>query len=549
MKELPKYWCRQNLSFDLKIKNIILIFVFVIAGRGNAVAGDREIFFTSAGKQVEVLKGTILVKFKDNVTGNVKRSILGKTGARKIGGIEKIGVDRVKVPDGKTVNETVAMFSGRDDVVYAEPVYIRRALKLPDEYASKTELKQRQWGLEKIDATEGWDVETGKDVVIAVLDTGIDLDHSDLAGNIWNNPDSDTEYDSDKYTIKYDTHGWDFINDDNDPNDDISISHGTHCSGIIAAVANNSVGSGMVGVSWNNKLMAVKILDSIGEGDSLGLVYGIIYAADRGADVISMSLGADTASQAEIDAVNYAYNRGCVIVAASGNGGPDYIGDPTVYYPAAYENVIAVGATNDNDERADFSNYGQELDVVAPGEAIYSTVIGGYGSMGGTSMACPHVAGLASLVISYWNRGGNTSWTPSQVKNAITSNCDDINSIANSGWDRYTGYGRINVRSTLEFISSGGVNVDDNKVVVYPNPFNPDYQRARVVLPKNSSGVVRKMRVYSMDGQEVREVSGSGSVVYWDGTNDDGEVCAPGLYFYYLDMISDSKKGKITLIR
>ncbi len=506
---------------------------------------EKEIFFTPSSNQVEVLKGAILVKFKEQVSVNVKKSIFSKTGTQDASRIEKLGIDKIKIPDDKTVNEMVDEFSQRSDVLYAEPVYLRRAFMLPTEYADESELKNRQWGLEKIEAPHGWNIETGNGVVVAVLDTGIDLDHTDLSGNIWSNPDSTAEYNISTYTIVYDTHGWNFIDNNKDPDDD--NNHGTHCAGIIGAMANNSTSSGAVGISWYNKLMAVKVLDNSGEGDSVDIINGIIYAADRGADIISMSLGGnpqDPPSEAERDAVNYAYNKGCVIAAASGN---HY--DSQISYPAGYENVIAVGATDINDKRANTSNYGEGLDIVAPGVNIYSTIIGGYDNMDGTSMACPYVAGLASIVISLWERKDNPGWTPLQVRNVITSNCDDINSASYPGWDKYTGYGRINVRSTLEFVNSGVVNISDNEVLVYPNPFNPDFQRAHIVLPKDNSGMVRKLRIYSLDGQEVREVGGSGSVAYWDGKNNDGEICATGLYFYYLDTTLCSEKGKITLIR
>lgn len=257
-----------------------------------------------------------------------------------------------------------------------------------------------------------------------------------------------------------------------------------------------------------------------------------------GADVISMSLGGAPFSQVEQEAVNYAYNKGCVIVASSGN---DSSGE--VSYPAGYDNVIAVGATDENDELAAFSNYGEKLDIVAPGVEIYSTVRGGYGEKSGTSMACPVIAGMASVVISAWKKGDNPNWTPLQVENIILSNCDDVNSNTNPNWDTYMGYGRINGAKIIDFIKTGIVNVDEKDVIVYPNPFNPDFQNVQIVFPKNSIGEVKKLRVYSIDGQQVRELSGSGGMIAWDGKNNEGEACATGLYFYYLDTTDGSEKA------
>ncbi len=531
-------------SYMMKLKIAAVLITALYIASVDVSALEKEVYFTSANESVEVVKGVVHVKFKSGVSATLKKSIAKSYGAVEMKSINRLGIEKIRIPDNRTVNEMVGEFSGREDVQYAEPVYIRRASKLPTEYADESSLNQRQWGLYKINAHDAWDTETGSGITIAVLDTGIDLDHPDLAANLWQNSSPETAYTGD-YTIVHDTHGWDFVNDDNNPDDDDTFSggHGTHCAGIITARANTSTYT-VVGVSWTNKLMAVKILDYSGYGTSSDLIDAITYAADKGADIISLSLGGVGVSEAEREAVNYAYNKGVVIVAATGN---TY--SALVDYPAAYDHVIAVGATNANDERAAFSNYGENIDVVAPGAEIYSTVIGGYKSMDGTSMACPHVSGLAALVMSYWNNVGNTGWTPQQVSNVITSNCDDVNSAAYSGWDKYSGYGRINAESTLDFISSGVSNIDNEKVLVYPNPFSPVSQKAMIVLPSNSGGTVKKLKIYSLDGQLVRENGGSGRVIYWDGKNDDGDMCATGLYFYYLDTTSGSQKGKITLIK
>ncbi len=532
----------------MKFKSISFVFIItcILTGTGySEYRGGSDNIIRTAPISV---KETIVIKFKKNISADIKKSILKKTKTKKIGEIRRAGADIIKIPPGNTVSKAVHQFSKRNDVIYAEPVYIKRAFILPAEYTNKYELKEMQWGLEKIKAPEGWTIETGEGVVVAVLDTGIDMDHPDLAGNIWNNPNPESlqskySKDSLNYEIKYDTHGWDFVNNDNNPDDDSCTGgHGTHCAGIIAAEANNLRDS-ISGVSWHNRLMSVKVLDSEGFGTSVDAARGIYYAADRGAKVINMSFGGPE-SRVEKEALDYAYNKGCVLVAAAGNDS-----SPEISYPAAHEYVIAAGASNADDKKAGFSNYGNGLDLVAPGTNIYSTCIGDYGNLSGTSMACPFVSGLASLVISFWNTGNNPNWIPQQVKNAIISNCDNTEDSSHSGWNKYTGYGRINIKKTLESISSLVVNIVDDKILVYPNPFNPYLQNSIIVLPKNYNGAAKKLRVYSLDGQEVRELEATENKALWNGKNNDGEICANGLYFYYLDTTTGGKKGKITLLR
>ncbi len=520
---------------------MIIIFSFLTDG---LKAFESEIYLSPSNKQAEVLSGAILVKLK-NTSNHVKLSIPENIGLKQSSYIGNLGIYKINFSQQNSVSEMIRIVSKGDNIQYAEPIYIRKASVLPVEYVDQMELKNTQWALAKIKAPEGWEIETGNNILIAVLDTGVDLDHPDLKSNIWINTDPYSTINTyqgnnlEKYTIKYDTHGWDFVNSDNHPDDD-SSGHGTHCAGIIAASANNLPNS-ITGISWNNKIMAVKVLDSNGTGTSLNAALGIYYAADRSAKIINMSFGG-AESRIEKEALDYAYEKGCVLVAAAGNNG-----STSISYPAAHENVIAVGASDINDCRAEFSNYGNGLDLVAPGINIYSTIPGGYGTLSGTSMACPHVSGLASLVISFWTNGSNPNWAPLQVKNVITSNCDDT--PYDTGWNSLTGFGRINVLKTLESIEAMIVNIDASKTIVYPNPFNPDHQVSMVVLPVNDSASTKKMTIYSLDGQKVRETDASGNKAVWDGKNDDGEICASGLYFYYLDTTNGSKKGKITLIR
>ncbi|MDY7077184.1 MAG: S8 family peptidase [Chloroflexota bacterium] len=233
-----------------------------------------------------------------------------------------------------------------------------------------------QWALEKVGAPEAWGYSTGQDVMIAVLDTGADLVHPDLAGKVR----TDIDYD--------------FTNGDDEANDD--HGHGTHVSGIATAATDN--GLGVASLGWEAALLPLKVMDSNGDGDSVDLAQAIYYAADREADVVNMSLGGAVSCPNHVqDAVDYAYARGVVLVAASGNHGGS---DPNAeMFPANCEHVLGVAATGRGDSLASYSNYGNHVSVAAPGSEIYSTLVGGgYGHNWGTSMAVPYVAGLAALL-------------------------------------------------------------------------------------------------------------------------------------------------------
>lgn len=271
-----------------------------------------------------------------------------------------------------------------------------------------------QWNLPSIKAEAGWTVSTGDEgVVIAVLDTGIQSNHPDLKGR----------------TVK----GMNIVNKDAAPNDD--VGHGTHVAGIIGASVNN--GEGVAGVSWFNKIMPVKVLDNSGAGSTYSVAQGIIWAVDNGAKVINMSLGNYAQADFLHDAIKYAYDRDVVLVAASGNDNTERPG-----FPAAYPEVFAVAATNNKKEKASFSNYGDYIDVAAPGDSIASTYPGSqYAALSGTSMASPHVAALAGLI-----RSVNPDLTNKEVMEIMRVSARDLGT---SGKDIYFGYGEIDVDKAL----------------------------------------------------------------------------------------------------
>ena len=257
--------------------------------------------------------------------------------------------------------------------------------------------------MEKIAAPSAWDISPGSSqVVVAVIDTGVDYTHPDLAANIWSNPGEipSNGIDDDQNGYVDDLHGVNVLAGSGDPLDD--NNHGTHCSGTIGGVGNNA--QGVAGVNWNVQLMGVKFLASSGAGSLYGAIAGIHYAIQNGAKIISASWGGGGYSQALYDAISEAKDAGVLFVAAAGNSGLD--SDVIPGYPAAYDldNIVSVAATGKNDSLATFSNYGaKSVDIAAPGVGILSTTIGGgYEGFSGTSMATPHVAGVAALVKSVY---------------------------------------------------------------------------------------------------------------------------------------------------
>lgn len=371
-------------------------------------------------------------------------------------------VYRAKLPDDVDIFQAINEYRQDPSVEYAEPDYLATIFST---YPNDTSFPA-QWSLHNtgesggtndadIDALEAWVITTGSsDVVVAIIDTGVFLEHSDLAENIWQNTEEipGNETDDDNNGFVDDVNGWDFYNDDNNPADD--NEHGTHVAGISSAVTDNV--TGIAGVSWNSKIMAVKVLGSSGSGPYSGIANGIVYAADNGADVINLSIGGAFSSCTLREAIDYAYAHNCVTVAASGN-----TGDRTINYPAGYDNVIAVAATDYDDVRANFSTYGQVIDVAAPGVSIYSTVLNnGYNTFDGTSMAAPHVSGIVALILS-----NNPGVTNSYVRKLVYICAEDIGS---EGWDKYTGFGRVNAFRAL---TSDSV----------------DYLLARIRIPKEGN--------------------------------------------------------------
>lgn len=392
--------------------------------------------------------GEILVKFKPGSKASLVSTAFGATVLKSL---PRIDVQRLKVKSGQSVEDAVAKFRSNPNVVWAAPNHVvRLASTMPnDEWFEGSEWcipeldicipLGGQWGLynedgrHDIHAPEAWDIEKGSaDTIIAIVDTGIQSYHWDLAGRV--------------------LEGYNAITGTTDTDDD--HGHGTFVASVAAANTDNY--EGVAGVDWNASLMPIKVIDADGEGSEADAAEGIIWAADHGAKIINLSFGTYDQVQALEDAVNYAWNAGCIVIAASGNDDIDDADEP--HYPSYYPACISVGASNEYDQRCSpmdwllgGSNYGDSLDVMAPGNNIYGAVPGYYDelfgewteyeAMAGTSAAAPFVSGLAGLVWAH-----NPTWTNDQVRDQIELTCDDL---GDSGWDRYTGWGRINAFRAL----------------------------------------------------------------------------------------------------
>ncbi|MFC5703637.1 S8 family peptidase [Cohnella faecalis] len=342
--------------------------------------------------------------------------------------------------------EQLMKYFQKYDPVYVEPHYLYLTNELPDERAANdsstivpndTLYSEYQWNLPEIATEQGWNVSKGsKDIVVAVVDTGVQSDHPDLKGRL--------------------VAGTNIVDPSSPPDDD--VGHGTHVAGIIAAEVNN--GEGVAGMTWFTKIMPVKVLDSTGAGSTYSVAEGVVWAVDHGANVINLSLGNYADAEFMHDALKYAYDHGVVLVAASGNDNTDRPG-----YPAAYPEVLGVAATDPNEARAEYSNYGDYIDIAAPGTSIASTYPGSrYASLSGTSMACPHVSALASLV-----RAANPKMTNAEVMDVLRRTAKDLGS---AGKDASFGYGQIDVKAALQ--AAGGTS---SSLQLYPRQVKRDLER------------------------------------------------------------------------
>ena len=412
-------------------------------------------------KTEEHLPGQILVKTNNaKVAVHALQAVLGENGILNVRTLRTDAtVEVIRIAKEKDLNRAIAALKAEPGVQYAEPNYVLRALDsgIPnDPDLSKT------WGIRNTGQADsggqlgipGADVNVfplwqegfhgNQKVVVAVIDTGIDWNHPDIKANLFTNPgeiNGDPAKDNDGNGFVYDIHGWNFHDNNNQSMDD--HNHGTHCSGTIGAVGDNAIG--ISGINWNVSLMPVKFLGADGSGAIDAAVEAINYARIMHANIMSNSWGGGGYSDVMLEAIKKAKDAGILFIAAAGNNSSDNDSNP--HYPGSYavDNVIAVAATDNRDQLATFSNFGlTTVHVAAPGVNVYSTTRNNtYSVLSGTSMATPHVSGVAALV---WS--ANPSYSYADIKDRLIKTSDPVPGLTH----KVVANGRIDAYNALHGI-------------------------------------------------------------------------------------------------
>jgi|688.fasta_scaffold135283_3 subtilisin family serine protease len=488
---------------NLKTKQIMKIFITLLATIISTISFSQEIDFS---------KNELIVEFKDSNYKN--KSKLFKSNKRlniindslKLDSFEIIGNKKskktflLKFKNELDIKSIIEVYSNTNLFNYVEPNYIGKGHGFLQTTPNDPFFLSRQWSHfnngsfslspstndADIDTDLAWDITQGDpNLIVAILDSGLKLDHPEFSGRI--------------------VSGYDFVNSDADPTDD--HGHGTNVAGIALAKGNNSIG--YAGVNWNSKIMACKVLDNNNSGYYSWWADAIYFAVDNGAKVINLSAGGNSSSTLLENAINYAYNNNVSVIVSTGNQ------NSTIQYPAKYTNAIAVGSTNSNDIRSNpffwsttsGSNYGPELDFVAPGNYIYglshlsNTDYSYY--WGGTSQAAPHVAGVISLLLSV-----NPSLTVNQIRLILQQSSQDLvgDSFDTAGWDQYYGFGRINAFNAISnpLLSNTEYYSESKNLKIFPNPISNESSFSISGLESN---INYDIKMVSLDGKIVKEIN------------------------------------------
>ena len=383
---------------------------------------DRKPEAATSEDQKRIRKAEVLVRFRSGITRELINHITSQFHDQVKDRIESVdGLDVIEDEDGQSAADVVTQYRALPEVQYAETngeIVLDHDDSGHKHVHADDEMFLQQWGLfnngqdggqngADIRAMRAWAVTKGSDqVVVAVIDSGVDYTHPDLVRNIWTRPQIIKAYHDDDLTTADgidDEHGFNVVEDNGDPMD--GNGHGTHCAGIIGAEGGNGIG--ISGINWNVKIMPLRFMDGDGAGTTKDAIEAINYVIDRkragvNVRIISASWGSTVKSRALEDVIRKAYDEGILFVAAAGNATTD--NDQTPHYPSSYNlgNIVSVAATNRNDQLTSFSNYGaHSVNIAAPGEEILSTWLDhGFSQKKGTSMATPFVAGVAALVLS-----------------------------------------------------------------------------------------------------------------------------------------------------
>ena len=415
---------------------VVLLIIGLFFCQKNAEANSTNMQSVIANCNRPFFPGELLVKFKARTSLKATQSIHFHLGVSRVREGYQNCHQIIEVPPGKE-KEMAKAYYKRPEVKYAEPNYYRSIHATPND-----ELYPFQWNFPLINLEEAWDISTGEGVTVAVLDTGVNSFGKDGFGS-----------QSGKRVLR----GYNALLGLPGAARDY-LGHGTHVAGIIAQETNNVTGA--AGIAYNAKILPVKVLLLTGEGLDSWIINGIRWVTDHGADIINLSIGGAPPSQALEDAINYAYQQGVVLVASSGNDA-----EGVVDYPAAFENCIAVGAVRYDKNLAHYSNYGDALDLVAPGGDMREDQNGdgepdgirqegferflllgikwGYPYFTGTSFSSPHVAGVAALVKSL-----HPEYGPDEIRQVLQETAEDL---GETGWDETYGYGLVDANAAVSY--------------------------------------------------------------------------------------------------
>ncbi len=463
----------------------------------------------------------LLIQFLPGTQTSAQVAWARAKGISSNGGIDELGVRAIEIPHGETRESMLAKLQNEvgKTIAYAEPNPLR--------YADRTVNDAIQgYHLSKVDAFTAWDSTRGSGITIAVADTGVNTAHADLSANI---------------TGGTNLSGVGGANDVTD-----NEGHGTWVAGTAAAVGNNTIG--VAGVAFESRILPIKITDTDTSSDLI-IANAIVAAANQGAKVVNVSFSSDLPAPAGcwsstvISAAQYMRSHGGLVTISAGNGGLDGVGDNKGC--ANNAELIVVGATDSGDALSSFSNFGAEVDVVAPGSAISTTdSAGAYASVSGTSFSAPLTASVLALIFSV-----DPTFTPDQVQQILFDSTDDLGA---AGYDTVFGWGRANAARAVSLAQERSVLFQTQSlrnVYAYPNPWDTRRTTNRTmtfaVLPDGAT-----VKLFTLSGFWVKTLTANGGNAVWDLRNDAGELVASGLYFYLVDSPTGAQvKGKVAIIK
>jgi len=466
----------------------------------------------------------------------------------------------LNVESSDTLENIIRDLEQEEGVLYAEP----NLLLSPSAFTPNDTNFNLQPNLNSMNFPDAWPLTlTPGNIIIAIVDTGVNYTHSDLNNNIWTNPGeiANNNIDDDGNGFIDDIRGWDFQNDDKDPRD--NCDHGSRVAGIAAAETNNNLG--IAGAAFNKGLiMPLAAANGTCKLPVAALAGAIKYAADNGAKIINMSFGDPGISPTLKEAVDYALARKVLMVAAAGNDAKNIDTDPLgPYIPASYPGVLTVSAVDNNGQFAAFSNFGDSVDVAAPGFNILSTTFSGsnYGTDSGTSFSAPQVSGLGALIMSL-----DASFDGEDAFQIITSG---VSPNAQGGKSPLFGLGLADARIALALINPTLLNPSTDptifgpngflsKVINHPNPFNPDSEDTKIFFYLSKTATVL-INIYSMNLDLVKrfqliDLPQNDHQISWDGKDISGDIVPNGVYVMVLEATAgasttEKQMHKIAVLR